>query len=287
MSAAPPQRPATTSPDPGFPTRDVLRLLGLRESRLRTWVRAGFVRPGRGPGNRYRFRFQDLVLLRTAQALVESGLPIRRVRRALDRLRSALPQDRSLTELRIVAAGGEVVVEENGEAWEPATGQRRLILDVRDLARSAAPLAAVVPDAAAPRPTARDWHELGEELEATSPREAAAAYRQALELAPDSLPTCLNLGRLLHEEGDLLAAERLYRTAVRHSGDDPTAAFNLGVLLQDASRWREAARAYQSALELDPGYADAYYNLSAVYEQLGDSAVALQNLQAYRRLTRA
>lgn len=277
------------SPSAGFPTREVLRLLGLTESRLRYWVRVGFVKPGRGPGNQFRFRFQDLVLLRTAQALVESGLPIRRVRRSLDQLRRSLPRGRSLTELRIVAVGGEVVVEEAGQAWEPATGQRLLILDIGEMARSAATLVpAVIAEAGrAARLSAREWHDLGEDLEATSPSESIAAYRRALTLDPESAPTCLNLGRLLHEQGDLSAAEELYRKALRHAGGDVTAAFNLGVVLQDAARWREAATAYHSVLALDPSYADAYYNLAAVYEHLGDSTVAFQNLQAYRRLTRA
>jgi tetratricopeptide (TPR) repeat protein len=281
--------PATMSPSAGFPTREVLRLLGLTESRLRYWVRVGFVKPGRGPGNQFRFRFQDLVLLRTAQALVESGLPIRRVRRSLDRLSRSLPRGRSLTELRIVATGGEVVVEAAGEAWEPATGQRLLILDVGEMARSAAPFVpAVVAEAeSAARLSAQEWHDLGEDLEATSPAESIAAYQRALELDPASAATCLNLGRLLHEQGDLDAAEQLYRDALRHTGGDVTAAFNLAVVLQDAARWREAAGAYHAVLELDPTYADAYYNLAAVYEYLGDSTVAFQNLQAYRRLTKA
>ncbi len=279
----------TMSPSAGFRTREVLRLLGLTESRLRYWVRVGFVQPGRGPDHQFRFRFQDLVLLRTAQALVESGLSIRRVRRSLDRLRRSLPRGRSLTELRIVAVGGEVVVEEAGEAWEPATGQRLLILDVGEMARSTArfvPAMVAEADRAA-RLSALEWHALGEDLEATSPGESIAAYRRALALDPTSAPTCLNLGRLLHEQGELAAAEELYRKALRQAGGDVTAAFNLAVVLQDAERWREAAEAYHSVLELDPAYADAYYNLAAVYEHLGDSTVAFQNLQAYRRLTKA
>jgi tetratricopeptide (TPR) repeat protein len=273
----------------GFPTREVRRLLGLTEARLRYWVRSGFVKPGRGPGNQLRFRFQDLVLLRTTQALVDSGLPIRRVRRALDHLRRTLPEGRALTELKIVAVGGEVVVEEGGLAWEPDSGQRVLILDVADMARSAAPLAAAVSAEAHRRAgelDAEDWYQLGIDLEATSPQEAAAAYEQAIELAPSFAGPYLNLGRLRHESGDLTAAEGLYRRALRHCAPDATAAFNLGVALEDGGRWREAAAAYRQAIVLDAGYADAYYNLASVSEQLGDRALALQNLQAYRRLIR-
>lgn len=280
---------ADMSPQTGFPTREVLRLLGLSEARLRYWVRAGFVRPGRGPGNRFKFRFQDLVLLRTTQALVDSGLPIRRVRRALEHLRRTLPRGRLLTELKIVASGGEVVVEQGGVAWEPESGQRVLILEVAEMARDAAPLAAAMSAEArrrAPELTAEDWYLLGIDLEATTVRESIDAYRRAIALDPSFAGPYLNLGRLLHEQGDLEAAEDLYRRALANCAPDATAAFNLGVALEDGGRWREAAAAYQHAIDVDPGYADAFYNLSAVYEQLGDRAIALQNLQTYRRLTR-
>jgi len=279
----------TMSPATGFPTREVLRLLGLSESRLRYWVRTGFVKPARGPGDRFRFRFQDLVILRSAQALVESGVPIRRARRSLERLRAELPKGRSLAELRILAVGGEVVAEQNGSAWEPETGQRLLLLDIGEMARSAAPLALAVAAEAESRAdelSAEDWHELGVELEVTAPEEAPSAYRRAIESDPKYAAPYLNLGRMLHEQGDLSAAERLYRTALSECAVDATAAFNLGVVLQDGGRWQEAGEAYRQAIRLDAGYADAYYNLAAVYEHLGDSAVAIQNLQAYRRLVR-
>jgi tetratricopeptide (TPR) repeat protein len=275
-------------PGTGFPTREVASLLGVSESRLRTWVRAGFVRPARGPGKRLVFDFQDLVVLRAARDLLDQGVPLRRVRRALDRLRASLPADRSLTELRLRAEGGEVVVEEAGRAWEPASGQRLLPLD--PARREVAVPAAVEPPAEHEAPGRRgsgeEWYELGLELESASPDDAAKAYRRALELEPELTGAYLNLGRLLHEQGDLIAAETLYRQALAGCEPEATAAFNLGVVLQDGERWAEAGEAYRRALELEPDYADAYYNLASVYEALGDRTIALQNLQQYRRLTR-
>ena len=134
--------------------------------------------------------------------------------------------------------------------------------------------------------SAEDWYLLAIDLEATTVEESVDAYQSAIALDPSLAGPYVNLGRLLHEQGDIDAAEELYRKALSNCAPDATAAFNLGVALQDTGRWRKAAGAYQRALELDPGYADAYYNLSAVWEHLGDRAVALQNLQTYRRLTR-
>ncbi len=279
----------TTDTTAGFPTRQVLRMLDLSEGRLRYWVRSGFVDPARGPGNRYRFRFQDLIVLRTAQALMQAGLPARRVRLALDALRRELPVGRSLSAVRVLAKRGEVVVQEGGRSWEPATGQWLLDLDAGELAAAAEPLSRA---AVARLPEDREeliaaeWYELGLDLEAVLPEEAERAYRHAIDRDPSLAAAYLNLGRLRHEEGDLEEAEALYRGARDCSPTDPTAAFNLGVVLQDAGRWAEAAKAYRCAIDLDSGYADAYFNLAAVYEQLGEAAVALQSLQAYRRLIR-
>ena len=269
-------------------------MLGITDARLRYWLRAGFVMPGRGAGGRYCFRFQDLVVLRTAEALVAGGVSIRLVSRVLAGLRQSLPADRPLSELKLAAVDGRVVLEEDGRCWESPSGQGRLRFEpTAGQRRSSKPAVIAVAmgepatsEATTDPATATDWCELGLALETSDLPEAIAAYRCAIEAAPGLAAPYLNLGRLLHEQGDLAAAEELYRQARSRCPEDATATFNLGVVLQDGERWREAAHAYRRAIELDADYADAFYNLAAVYEQLGDRAVALQTLQAYRRLTR-
>ena len=63
-------------------TAEVTRLLGVDERRVREWVRSGLCRPLRH-GRRYAFSFQDLVVLRAAKALLDSGVPSVRIRRAV------------------------------------------------------------------------------------------------------------------------------------------------------------------------------------------------------------
>jgi tetratricopeptide (TPR) repeat protein len=139
---------------------------------------------------------------------------------------------------------------------------------------------------AVPAPAdAGGWYERGVELEADDPEEAIAAYRRAAELAPDLADAHINLGRLLHERGELAAAELRYRQALAARPGDSTAHFNLGVALQDLGRLDEAASCYAAALAADPTLADAHYNLATVYEQLGRHAEAFQHLRTYRALT--
>jgi len=47
----------------------------------------------------------------------------------------------------------------------------------------------------------------------------------------------------------------------------------------------EAIAAYCHAIATDPSCADAHYNLSRLYEHLGQGAPALRHLRTYRALT--
>lgn len=283
--------PPMPRPDPatGYPTSEVARILGWSEHQVRSYVRAGFLSPRRGPGGAFRFSFQDLVILRAARGLREAKVPARRVKTALARLAEQLPRGRSLAAVAISAEGGQIVVREGGEAWEPVTGQGVLDFDfqVAELAEKAAPLAPKAVEEARGRGAdygADDWYELAWELEASSPADARGAYERALELDPGHAEARLNLGRLLHEEGQLDEAERHYRRAAESRPEDPTAPFNLGVVLQDLGRTREAVGAYRDALDADPRYADAWYNLSSLLEEVGEREAAFRSLKRYKEL---
>ncbi len=274
----------------GYSTREVAKLLAVPDSRVRGYVRAGFLSPERGAGRRLRFSFQDLVFMRTAGGLADAGVPHRRIRKALRRLREKMPEDRPLTEVRIAAEGGRIVVEEGSRRWQPESGQILFDFGVADLARKAAPTVRRAFREAregSGELSADDWYEWGCELEPASPAEARDAYARALELDPDHTDALVNLGRLLHESGEPAAAEPLYRRALVLRPEDATAAFNLGVALEDLRLLPEALLEYQHAVRLDPGNADAHFNAAALAERLGRPAEALRHLRTYRRLTRA
>ncbi len=122
---------------------------------------------------------------------------------------------------------------------------------------------------------------MGFELEASSIDQAKVAYERSLEADQDHPDSHLNLGRLLHEEGDPATAYRHYQAALSARPDDATAAFNLGVALQDLGHSREAGACYRAALEMDETLADAHFNLAVLLEQEGESAGAIRHLKAY------
>ncbi len=256
-------------------------MLGLSVAQLRSYVRAGFLQPARGPRGELRFSFQDLVLLRTAQGLVGARIAARRVRAALRKLRGQLPEGRSLRDVHIRAEGDRIVVGDGARKWSPEDGQVLFDFATAELARKIAPLAR----RAQRELDADGLYERGCDLEEADPAAARVAYERALQLDAQHAGARVNLGRLLHEAGDAAGAAQHYAGALRSRPGDSTAAFNLGVALEDLGRRAEAIEAYRQAIAADPGCADAHYNLSRLYEHLGQGAPALRHLRTYRALT--
>jgi tetratricopeptide (TPR) repeat protein len=263
-------------------------MLDLSVEQVRSYARAGFLEPDRGPQGEYRFSFRDLVLLRTARGLKAAEVPARKIRTALRRLKEQLPGDRPLTGVRITVEGDRIVARDGGTTWHPETGQTRFDFEVDDLAGSVAPhVRRVARDALESKEgtSADDWYALGRDLEPAAPDHAIEAYRRALDLDPDHFDTRMGLGRLLYERGRPHAAETHFRLALSVKPSDPVVRFNLAHCLEELGRTDEAVQAYRETIAADPGCADAYYNLARLFELLGDTAAASRHLETYRRLT--
>jgi tetratricopeptide (TPR) repeat protein len=230
-----------------FGVREVEKLLRLPRSTIRALVQAGFVTPSRGPRNALRFSFQDLIVLRTAQALAEARVPAKRITRSLKELRRNLPASMPLSGLSINAVGDRVVVKEGTKSWQAESGQYVLAFE-------GDPTAGVLKVIQAEQPAVQAEVEDGYEL---------------------------------HEAGRLQEAEAAYRTALDTHGPDALLLYNLGVLLQDMERKAEAAESYEAALQLDPAMADGHYNLALLCEDLGRAREAIRHMAQYRRLTAA
>jgi len=272
----------------GFSAKDVARMLDLSVGQVRAFARAGFLDPGRGQRGEYRFSFQDLVLLRTAQGLRAARIPPRRLRAALLRLREQLPTGEPLSGVQIVARGDRILVRRGEAMYDPESGQGAFDFEVSELVDKVAPHARRAVDEArnGPRPPdAEGWYEIGYDLEAVAPREARRAYEHALELEPGHVDARINLGRLLLLAGEVAASEEQFRLAAAYDPLNAVAWFNLGVVLEDLGRPAHARAAYRQAVGADPRFADAYFNLSRLLEQAGDSRAALRALKTYRKLT--
>jgi tetratricopeptide (TPR) repeat protein len=237
-----------------------------------------------------------------------------------------LPDAQPLTGVPLGAEGSRVVVREGSARWHAESGQVLLDFTpapkVREAAADALPALADLParraageaaaasdlssstrlTSAAPANlsnavgpaesadvaplTLDELYELGCELEETDPAHAEASYAEVLARSPRHADANINLGRLLHERGDLEGAEAHYHAALAQRPEDPTATFNLGVALEDQGRLAEALQVYERAIRLNASNADAHYNAARLYEKTGDYGASLRHLRAYRDLTR-
>jgi tetratricopeptide (TPR) repeat protein len=269
-----------------YDTNQAARIVGLPAGRLRRCVRAGLITAQRDDRGHLRFDFIDLVLLRTTRGLLAQRVPLKKIGHVLASLRRQLG-DRPLTKLSVYADGKRVVAWDGATRWQPDSGQFLLNFDTDGVLKRAANVAKLPapPKTKLPRLSADQWCDLAMEIEESSPLEARAAYHHALDLDPGSVVARINLGRLLHAEGNLVGAEAHFREAVRH---DPTCAlawYNLGVVLEDLSRSDDALPCYEHAVHADGDFADAHWNLSLLYERAGRHRDALRHLTLYRKLT--
>ena len=230
-----------------FGVREVEKLLRLPRSTIRALVQAGFVTPSRGPRNALRFSFQDLIVLRTAQALAAARVPAKRITRSLKELRRNLPASMPLSGLSINAVGDRVVVKEGAKSWQAESGQYVLAFE----------------------------------------GDPTAGVLKVIQAEQSAVQAEVEDGYEMHEAGRLQEAEAAYRRALDTHGPDALLLYNLGVLLQDMDRKPEAAESYEAALQLDPAMADAHYNLALLCEELGRARQAIRHMAQYRRLTAA
>lgn len=265
-----------------YDTNEVSELSGLKPAQVRTLARAGLM--GRQVRGRYRFGFQDVVMARTAKRLLEGGVGLSIVRRALAALAEITGEAMQTTAIRARSAGREVVIEDHGKTFNVESGQGVIDFSLGEMAERLAPRVIDLKAARVDEVSGDEWYDVGCDLEASSMDEQARdAYERSLSANPEHADAHVNLGRLDAVEGHLEAAEKHYRAALAEAPDHALAWFDLGVLYEDTNRPQDAVDAYKAAIATDPKLADAHYNLARLIEK-SDVSGAFRHLSAYRRL---
>lgn len=113
--------------------------------------------------------------------------------------------------------------------------------------------------------------------------EAAASYEEALRLRPDYAEAHSNLGISLMEQGKLDEAVAAYRQALLLKPDHAAVANNLGMALARQGKVEQAEAAYRQSVRIRPDFAQAHFNLGNLLRAAGrrDDAAA-----AYREAVR-
>lgn len=292
----PPIRPAADD-DGAYSVREVSRLLEVPEHRLRYWAQTGFLVPSMRRGERRFYSFRDLIAVKVAKGLLDGGLPLRRVRRQLEALRTTLPKVQApLHDLRIRCEHDRVVVDDVAHRFEAGSGQLVLDFEVSALRDEVATVLALpwVDDGASaddtPR-TAYEWFLFAQQLEdewggAPADTEGMArarhAYETALELDPGLAAAWTNLGGLLAEVGELDEAAECFEEAMRHDPEQLPARLNLAALALGRQQLDRAVTGYREILRRDPDCFEAHYGLARALLRTGGKGEALAHLERFR-----
>ena len=278
-----------------YGVRDVSRLFGLPESRLRYWSQTGFIEPSVRREGRVLYTFQDLVSIKVAKGLLDAGLPLQRVRRSLGALRLHIPRvDTPLSSMRIRCDHDRVVVDAGeGKAFEASTGQMLLDFDLETLREEAAEVVKLPWVKRAETDgerTAYEWFLHARDREAgwdggdeddPAFQDALRGYRRAVELDPAFAAAWTNLGSLHAETGDLDAARDAFDHALRLDPAQPEAQSNLAELALRDGDVEVAISGFRHVLRANPEYVEAHYGLARALLAVGGKGQALAHLERF------
>lgn len=269
-----------------FSTADIARILDVKPAWVRAQARGALISPARTAHGHFRYSFRDVALLRTARRLRCAEISARRVSATLATLSRRLPADQSMSSLKLMRRGKNILARDRRVVWDPASGQVLL-----EFCRPPQISIAELPArgyAVRESNDACDWFELALGYEhRNSDREAEAAYRRACELDAEHVNARINLGRLRHAANALEEAECLYREALRIDPRHPIALFNLGVVLEDRGVVGSAIESYKLAIDADPDIPEAHYNLARLYVKQSEDSEAIRHYARYKSLMRA
>ena len=128
----------------GFTADQAIRFTGCTAHQLRYWDRISLVKPsvqatGGRPGVRRLYSFRDLIALKVIRSLLEGGMSLQRVRRAIEYLRKKAALDEHLSEVKLVTDGRSIfkIARSDGEILDALReGQMAFFLAIDEIARS-------------------------------------------------------------------------------------------------------------------------------------------------------
>lgn len=271
-----------------YSIRDAARILKVSPARLRYWERTELVQTQNAEGDASQFGFRDLVCVRGILALLDQGVPLRRIRRNVELLRNRLPELGDPTgSLRLWVEGSErIVVRHDDKLFEPG-GQ--MVLDFGTEFSASEP----VTDLVSPMVVSSELLDRAEECfergcqldgDPATYAEAIEAYRAGIELHDEFADCHCNLGAVRYNRGERDDARRHFERCLRLDPGHVEALFNLANLLEEEGCNEMALHHYRAGLIADPFYPDLHINLALLYEKMDMLSNAREHWKRYLQL---
>lgn len=277
-----------------YTTGQLARILDVRPSLIRHWVRQGLIQPAREHARLYFIEFPQVASAKALSELFDSGVEATRIRRSLgalsERERQRAADDpeaqadmdqadasRMLGQLSVLEHAGPLFVRTTEGALAEPNGQMHF--NFSPVEEEELHLVA-----RADERHIEEWFDVGVRAEREGRfDDAVRAYRSALARDDRHPEVHFNLGNALYAMGDFTEARERFERAVALAPEYVEAWNNLGILLGEMERPVEAIRAYRRALALAPDYPDALYNLAETLVMRGEVAEARTLWRAYLR----
>ena len=246
-----------------YEVKDVSRLLGISEGRLRRWARQGLVACRRRHPRGLSFDFQGLVALRAVKRLRSRGVSLQRIKKCVDTLKRLDPElYEPLAQARVQDNSTLVVAQKNRRF----TPEGQLILDFDRAETEHLTL---------PKEQVGRLFLMALEKENLGEWESAKKlYTLILAIKPDHPDALVNLGNILYRLGFPEGAAAHYVKALEGDTLHPEANYNLANIMEEQGNMEEAASLYRRALKKEPYFPEACFNLARVLERLGDQVEA-------------
>jgi tetratricopeptide (TPR) repeat protein len=261
-----------------FSTRAAARILAVSPDRIRYWVRRRLVQPAAKHGRRYRFVFNDLLLMRMAKELLPSRRHLQSLQECVERMRKTTEPSRPLSSVRLENDAGLILVRQGDVIFEAESGQLRL-------AFKAAPALGKLEEGFGPA-RVRARFEEAKRIAEEDPFRALTLYSDLLGREPRNFELHLRMAALLEHEGDLAGALRHLVGAAVLMPANGEVHLRLGLLYRKRGNDDEALQSFIRAIECDPVSVTAHRNLAELYEKLGRKRDAMRHLSTVNRLSR-
>lgn len=119
-----------------FNTKTVSNVTGLTIRRIDYWDRTHFIKPSlqeaSGYGTARLYSFADLVSLKVAKTLIDKGVSLQKIRKAITYLKKNFPDiEKPLTEMRFITDGEKIfVLTDNGKKILDVLSQGQLVFAI-------------------------------------------------------------------------------------------------------------------------------------------------------------
>lgn len=145
-------------------------------------------------------------------------------------------------------------------------------------------------------PTDKNWMEAGNRYyaatrfvkEAEKPllfRKAIGSFEKTLELNPENTEAKITLAACYVEGSeDPMKGIGILREVEKTDSNNVNLQLNFAFFSEKSGQWDKAIARFNKVLKIKPDFIEAYLHLADAYEQKGDKAKAIENLEKYNSL---